>query len=57
VLTELGDDKLIVSFHDDTGTEDVVGTQRIAVVVDRKQTITDVLALLYRAGEDKELSS
>jgi len=57
VLTELGDDKLIVSFHDDTGNEDVVGTQRIAVVVDRKQTITDVLALLYRAGEDKELSS
>ena len=28
VLTELGADKLIVSFHDDTGTEDVIGTQR-----------------------------
>lgn len=51
VLTELGNDSLIVSFHDDSGDEDTIGTQRIAIVADWKQTIHDVLALLYRAGE------
>jgi hypothetical protein len=51
VLTELGDGEVIISFHDDTGSDDVVGAQKIAVVADRRQTITDALALLHRIGE------
>jgi len=51
VLTELGDDRVIVSFHTDTGGDDI-GTQQIAVVADRKQMVSDALALLHRIGED-----
>jgi len=51
VLTELGDDRVIVSFHTDTGSDDI-GTQQIAVVADRKQMVSDALALLHRIGED-----
>jgi len=52
VLTELGDDRVIVSFHTDAGSDDVIGTQQIAVVADRKQMVSDALALLHRIGED-----
>ena len=54
VLTELGEDRAIVSFHDDTGSEDVAGTQQIAVVVDRQQFANDALALFHRIGEVRE---
>ena len=53
VLTELGDDKVIISFHTDTGTEEI-GTQQIAVVANRRQFVGDALALFYRIGEDVE---
>ena len=51
VLTEIDGGRGIVSFHDDTGDDDVIGVQQIAVVVpDCEQFASDAGALFHRAG-------